>query len=85
MYNTGIAAFKTSSIKVKYPISLFPVLKTLVAPMFPEPTFRKSPSPRIFEIRIPKGTEPAKYPNAQAAIKAPGLLVNSGSNSNIQK
>ena len=83
--STAQIPFEKSKRRVNNAASLFPVRKTLVAPMFPEPTFRKSPSPRSFEIRIPKGTEPAKYPNAQAAIKAPGLLVNSGSNSNIQK
>ena len=77
--------FEKSKRRVNNAASLFPVRKTLVAPMFPDPTFRKSPSPKTFEIRIPKGIEPAKYPNAQAASKTSGLLVNSGSNSNIQK
>ena len=76
--------FEISNRRVKNAASLFPVRKTLVAPMFPEPTFRKSPSPRIFEIRIPKGIEPTKYPNTQAVSKASGSLVKSGSTSNIQ-
>ncbi len=82
---TAHRPFEKSKRRVKNAASLFPVRKTLVAPMFPDPTFRKSPSPSTFAIRIPKGMEPAKYPNAQAAIRAPGLLVNSGNNSNIQK
>ena len=32
-------AFSISSIKVVYPINLFPDLKTLVAPIFPDPIF----------------------------------------------
>ena len=76
--------FKKSKRRVKNAASLFPVRKTFVAPIFPDPTFRKSPSPRIFDIRMPKGIEPAKYPNTQAASKPSGLLVNSGSASNIQ-
>ena len=82
---TAKMPFEKSKRRVKNAPNLFPVRKTLVAPIFPDPTFRKSPSPRAFETRIPKGMEPAKYPNAQAAIKTSGLLVNSGSNSNIQK
>ena len=81
---TAQMPFEKSKRRVKNAASLFPVRKTLVAPMFPDPTFRKSPSPRIFDIMMPTGIEPAKYPNAQAAIKASGLLVNSGSTSNIQ-
>ena len=81
---TAQMPFKISKRRVKNAASLFPVRKTLVAPMFPDPTFRKSPSPRTFEIRIPKGIEPTKYPNIQAVSKASGSLVNSGSAPNIQ-
>ena len=51
---------KTSKIKVKYPISLFPVLKTLVAPMFPEPTFLISFFKKIFVNINPKGIDPIR-------------------------
>lgn len=77
--------FKKSNKSVKKAANLFPVRKTLVAPIFPDPTFRKSPRPRNFEIRIPKGIEPAKYPKEPAANKTSNLLVNSGRASNIQK
>jgi hypothetical protein len=39
----GSTAFKISKINVEYPINLFPVLRALVAPIFPEPIF-----PNIF-------------------------------------
>ena len=74
--STAQIPFEKSNRRVKKAANLFPVRKTLVAPILPDPTFRKSPSPRNFEIIIPKGTEPAKYPKAQAANKTPGLLIN---------
>ena len=60
MYNIGITAFKISNVKVKYPIVLFPVLKTFVAPMFPEPTFLISFFKKIFVNIKPKGIDPKK-------------------------
>ena len=60
MYSTGITAFKTSNIKVKYPISLFQVLKTLVAPMFPEPISLMSFFRKIFVNIRPKGIDPIR-------------------------
>ena len=54
----GITAFITSKNKVRYPITLFPVLSTLVAPIFPEPIFRKSFFRKIFVNIYPKGIEP---------------------------
>ena len=46
--------------KVKYPIILFPVLKTLVAPMLPEPISLISLFKKIFVKIKPKGTDPIK-------------------------
>ena len=82
---TAQTPFEKSNKRVKNAAILFPVRKTLVAPMFPDPTFLKSPSPKISEIRIPKGIEPARYPKANNASKTSNLLVNSGSTANIQK
>ena len=39
---------------------LFPVLKTLVAPTFPEPIFLISPKPNIFVKINAKGNDPIK-------------------------
>ena len=36
---TGTTAFEISNIRVKYPKVLLPVLKALVAPIFPDPIF----------------------------------------------
>ncbi len=47
---------------VKIAKSFLPVLKTLVAPMLPEPILRMSPMPASFVKTSPKGIEPSKYP-----------------------
>ena len=60
---TAIAPFNKSKIKVKIAANLFPVLRTFVAPIFPDPILRKFPSPIILDIIIPKGMEPIKYAN----------------------
>jgi len=38
---TAIAPFNKSKIKVKIAANLFPVLRTFVAPIFPDPILRK--------------------------------------------
>ncbi len=48
-------------------LALRPVRNTLVAPILPDPTLRKSPPPAIFVSTRPKGTEPNPYPRAAAA------------------
>ena len=53
--------FETSNkrvVKAKY---LFPVLRTFVAPIFPDPIFLISTLLKIFVNISPKGTEPHKY------------------------
>ena len=58
--NNGIKLFDKSSIKVKSANVLFPVLKTLVAPIFPLPIFLKSLlSNNLVRIR-PNGMDPIK-------------------------
>ena len=47
--------------KVKIAANLFPVRRTFVAPMLPEPILRKFPSPIILAIIIPEGIDPIKY------------------------
>ena len=46
-----------SKINVNAAINLFPVLKTFVAPMLPDPIFLISPYPEIFTIIKPKGMD----------------------------
>ena len=57
---TGMYPFKTSSSKVRNARNLFPVLRTFVAPMFPDPIFLMS---FFFKSLIninPNGTDPLK-------------------------
>ena len=49
-----------SIIKVKKAAFLCPVLKTFVAPMFPEPISLMLPNLKNLDIKIPKGIEPIK-------------------------
>ena len=60
MIIVGISPLSISSTKVREAINLFPVLKTLVAPIFPEPIFVKSPYPLNFVKTIPNGIEPER-------------------------
>ena len=53
-----VSKIKISNINVKYPITLFPALKTLVAPIFPEPIFLISFFKKIFVNIKPKGIDP---------------------------
>ena len=53
--------FKTSRVRVIAAKYLFPVLKTLVAPIFPDPISLTSFPVKIFVKSKPKGIEPRKY------------------------
>src|SRR5690606_3122259 len=64
-----------SSRSVTAASSLRPVLKTLVAPMLPEPMLRMSPSPASRVSRRPKGMEPRPYPIASARISSAVVSV----------
>ena len=57
---TGIYPFKISNINVSAAKNLLPVLSTFVAPIFPEPIFLISWSPKILVKINPKGIEPLK-------------------------
>ena len=50
-----------SKNKVKIASDFFPVRKTFVAPIFPEPIFLTSSLKKIFVIIKPNGIEPDKY------------------------
>ena len=55
---TGTYPFKASKIRVKKAKYLFPALRTLVAPIFPEPIFLTSfPLNNLVKIK-PKGIDP---------------------------
>ena len=56
-----IYPFKMSNNKVTMAKDFFPVLKTFVVPMFPEPIFRMSFPKNTFVIISPNGIEPRKY------------------------
>ena len=58
---TGITPFEISNINVRPAISLFPVLKTLVAPIFLEPIYLKSLFKKYLASIKPNGIEPDKY------------------------
>ena len=55
----GITALKMSKNNVAYPIDLFPVLKTFVAPIFLDPIFLISFLMKILVKISPKGIEPS--------------------------
>ena len=58
---TDTYPFKASNINVAKARDLFPVRKTLVVPIFPEPTFLMSCFKKILVINKPNGIEPKKY------------------------
>ena len=58
---TATYPFKTSKKRVKAAKDLLPVLRTLVAPIFPEPIFLTSVLPKLFVKISPKGIDPNKY------------------------
>ena len=55
---TGTYPFKTSKKRVNTASNLFPVLKTFVAPILPEPIFLISKFLKIFVKIKPKGIDP---------------------------
>jgi hypothetical protein len=58
--NKAIAAFEPSKNKVISAMFLLPVLKTLVAPIFPDPISRMSPLPLRCTMIKPNGIDPSK-------------------------
>ena len=58
---TAIYPFNISRIRVERAKYLFPVLRTLVAPMFPEPIFLISWLLKILVKIKPKGIDPQRY------------------------
>jgi len=54
----GRKPLKISKHRTMNATNLFPVLKTLVAPTFPEPTFLISPKPKNFVKINAKGNDP---------------------------
>jgi hypothetical protein len=56
----GTTAFVISKNKVVYPINLLPVLRALVAPIFPEPMFLISFFKKILVKIKPNGIEPMR-------------------------
>ena len=57
---TAMAPLPESSSSVASAAPLLPVRSTLVAPMLPEPIWRRSPRPRARVMTRPKGTEPRR-------------------------
>lgn len=56
--NTTTHPLRRSKRRVKKATPFLPVLKTLVAPMLPDPMERISPSPTAFVSKKPNGIEP---------------------------
>ena len=52
--------FNISSDNTEQAIYLFPILRTLVAPIFPDPIFLISPKPKSLGIIKAKGIDPKK-------------------------
>src|SRR6476646_7988833 len=63
---TATAPLAISQIKVAAAAQRLPVRKTLVAPILLAPIWRTSPAPASQPKIRPNGTEPSKYPNANA-------------------
>ena len=57
---TDMNPLTPSKIKTKKASDFDPVLRTLVAPIFPEPMVLTSPIPEILVSINPKGIEPAR-------------------------
>ena len=55
---TGTYPFNTSNKSVIAASNLFPVLRTFVAPILPEPIFLISKFPKVFDKIKPKGIDP---------------------------
>ena len=63
VYLTERYPFPMSNIKVNKAMVLLPVLKTFVAPIFPEPIFLTSFFRKSLVKIKPNGMEPMKYDN----------------------
>ena len=57
---TARAPLPPSPSRVRRARSLRPDLRTLVAPMLPEPMFRGSPAPASLMLITPKGVDPRR-------------------------
>ena len=66
--------FEISRRRVKRAKNLLPVLRTLVAPILPEPTFLTSTFIKIFVNIRPNGIEPIKYENRTTKMVSIYLL-----------
>ena len=58
--HAGEKPLRASKKRVNRAVNLFPALRTLVAPMFPEPISLISILETYFENKYPKGTDPIK-------------------------
>ena len=58
--HAGINPLSASKKRVNIAVSLFPVLRTLVVPIFPEPISLISILETYFVNKYPKGTDPIK-------------------------
>ena len=58
--HAGITPLRASKKRVNIAVSLFPVRRTLVVPIFPEPISLISILEIYFENKYPKGTDPIK-------------------------
>ena len=58
--HTGANPLRASKKRVNKAVSLFPVLRTLVVPMLPEPISLISILETYFENKYPKGIDPIK-------------------------
>jgi len=66
--NIAKAPFPASNNKVHRATNLPAFLKTLVAPILPDPKLLISPWPENFVNKIPKGMDPRKYENTNKNI-----------------
>ena len=58
--HAGINPLRASKKRVNIAVNLFPVLRTLVVPIFPEPISLTSILETYFENKYPNGTDPIK-------------------------
>ena len=71
---TAIYPFNISRIRVESAKYLFPVLRTLVAPIFPDPMLLISLLPKALVKIKPKGIDPQKYEKT-ATKKTEALII----------
>ncbi len=75
---TGIVPFRISAIRVMSARRGVVVLRTLVAPMLPEPFWRISSLPVICVRRSPKGILPKRYAAIRRGMMVMGLRPRGG-------